>query len=38
MDLSSNEMWETISAAHFEMRNDCNNWGSRIGNGQGIGI
>lgn len=25
------------SAAHFEMRNDCN-WGSRIGNGQGIGI
>ena len=22
MDLSLNEMWETISVAHFEMRNN----------------
>ena len=38
MDLSLNEMWETVSAADFEMRNNCNNWSSRIGNGQDIRI
>lgn len=38
MDLSLNEICETISAASFEKGISYNNWRSRIGTGQEIRI